>query len=448
MTPAVAIAENSADPTTMLIPARAVGEFRSGWPTLVLALVGVATSVTALLIYSLGTLIVPLQQAFGWSRADLQLAVSFLAAGGAVSVNLVGWLNLRFGMRAVSGVSLLALALAFLSLTLMPGSIGWLYLGYFVLPLIGVGTTPVTWTHIVNLHFERHRGLALSLVLCGTGLAAALLPPLLNGAMARWGWQAGYAALGALVLLFWLSTAWRQLPVTLPGQNLKGAVAVSDVAVAVTVAGMPWQQAVRSRNFWVCNIGLALVVSAIYGLTANTVPLLRDLGISAATASAIFSAFGVALITGRIAVGMLIDRFWAPGVAALALALPAAGCALFLSADATTPVSILVLATALCGVGAGAEFDIAAYLIARYFGLRDYGRLFGMHLGLVTIGSAVAPFGFAALLRTSGGDGALPHAGGGYHPLLMLCALACVIGPALLLTLGRYPQLSPTEKPQ
>lgn len=408
-------------------PTLATGEFRRGWPTLLLALVGVATSVTALMIYSLGTLIVPLEQAFGWSRSELQLAVSFLAAGGAISVNFVGALNQRFGMRAVTGVSMLAVALAFASLALMPGSIGWLYLAYFVLPFIGIGTTPVTWTHIVNLLFVKHRGLALSLVLCGTGLAAALLPPLLNSTMARWGWQAGFVTLGSLLLLFWLSTAWRRLP--------SRTITPAQAAPAAALTGMAWRDALKSRNFWVCNIGLGLVVSAMYGLTANTVPLLRDRGLSAAAAAGIFSSFGIALITGRIVVGALVDRFWAPGVAAVALALPAAGCALFLAADAGTPTAMLVLATALCGIGAGAEFDIAAYLISRYFGLRDYGRLFGMHLGFVTIGSAIAPFGFAALLQTSGG----------YGPLLTLCALACVIGPLLLLTLGRYPQLSPTE---
>lgn len=408
-------------------PTVAAGEFRRGWPTLLLALVGVATSVTALMIYSLGTLIVPLEQAFGWSRSELQLAVSFLAAGGAISVNFVGWLNQRFGMRAVTGVSMLAVALAFASLALMPGSIGWLYLAYFVLPFIGIGTTPVTWTHIVNLLFVKHRGLALSLVLCGTGLAAALLPPLLNSTMARWGWQAGFVTLGALLLVFWLSTAWRRLP--------SRTITPAHAAPAAALTGMAWRDALKSRNFWVCNIGLGLVVSAMYGLTANTVPLLRDRGLSAAAAAGIFSTFGIALIAGRVVVGALVDRFWAPGVAAVALALPAAGCALFIAADAGTPTAMLVLATTLCGIGAGAEFDIAAYLISRYFGLRDYGRLFGMHLGFVTIGSAIAPFGFAALLQTSGG----------YGPLLALCALACVIGPLLLLTLGRYPQLSLTE---
>lgn len=400
-------------------------EFSSGWPTIALALVGVATSVSALLIYSLGTLIVPLQQALGWSRADLQIAVSFLAAGGAVSVNLVGWLNLRYGMRAVTGVSMFAVALAFASLALMHTSIGWMYLAYFALPLIGLGTTPVTWTHIVALHFHRHRGLALSLVLCGTGVTAAVLPSLLTWAMGRWGWQAAYLAIATLPLLMWLTFSWRYLPV----RGAEAAKIQSAEGAAAAKSGMPFAQALRDHRFWLCNIGLGLVVSAIYGLATNTVPLLRDIGLSAAQAGGIFGIFGVSLIAGRIGVGLLIDRLWAPGVAAVALGLPAIACLLFLGADANTPIPLLLLATALAGVGSGAEFDIAAYLVSRYFGLRDYGRLFGLHLGIVTLGSTVAPFAFAALLRSTGG----------YSAMLMVCAACCVVGPLLLLALGRYP---------
>jgi MFS family permease len=401
------------------------GEFSTGWPTLALALVGVATSVSALLIYSLGTLIVPLEKAMGWSRADLQIAVSFLAAGGALSVNLVGWLNLRYGMRAVTGVSMFAVALAFASFALMHTSIGWMYLGYFVLPLIGLGTTPVTWTQIVAQHFHRHRGLALSLVLCGTGVTAAVLPSLLTWAMGRWGWQAGYLTLAALPLLMWLTMSWRYLPAS----GTAPARARSAEVIAAAKRGMPFAQALRDRRFWVCNLGLGLVVSAIYGMATNTVPLLRDIGLSAAEAGGIFGIFGVSLIAGRIGVGTLIDRLWAPGVAAVALGLPAIGCLMFLGADASTPIPLLLLATALVGIGSGAEFDIAAYLVSRYFGLRDYGRLFGLHLGVVTLGSTVAPFAFAALLRGTGG----------YSAMLMVCAACCVIGPLLLLTLGRYP---------
>ncbi|MEY4909644.1 MAG: hypothetical protein RL260_3362, partial [Pseudomonadota bacterium] len=374
-------------------------------------------------------LIVPLEQAFGWSRADLQLVSSFIAAGGALSVNAVGWLNARHGMRTVSRVSLVLLSIGLLGMTQLPvnGSIGWLYLGYFLLPLLGVGTTPVTWTQWVNLWFERHRGFALSLVLCGTGVAAAVLPPAITWVVGRSDWRAGFALLAVLPLLLTLPWAARTLPVQ---------VRASSGSATGTLPGLTFAQAARTRAFWLCNGALSLVVAGVVGMVSNTVPLLRDLGLSAVAAGAVFSVFGLSLIAGRLLVGVLLDRFWAPAVAAVTLSLPAIGCALFWQADGQTPVAALMLATALVGVGSGAEFDIAAYLVARYFGLRDYGKTFGVHLGVATIGSAIAPFLFAALLR----------AGMGYGPLLQVCMACFLIGPVLLLGMGRYPRFDDPER--
>jgi MFS family permease len=410
-------------------PDRPGGEILRGWPVLAMALVGVSTSVSALLLYSLGALIVPLEQAFGWSRADLQLVSSFIAAGGALSVNAVGWLNARHGMRQVSRVSLVLLSTGLLGMTLLPvnGSIGWLYLGYFLLPLLGVGTTPVTWTQWVNLWFERHRGFALSLVLCGTGVAAAVLPPAITWVVGRSDWRAGFVLLAVLPLLLTLPWAARTLPVQ---------VRASSGSATGTLPGLTFAQAARTRAFWLCNGALSLVVAGVVGMVSNTVPMLRDLGLSAAASGAVFSVFGLSLIAGRLLVGVLLDRFWAPAVAAVTLSLPAIGCALFWQADGQTPVAALMLATALVGVGSGAEFDIAAYLVARYFGLRDYGKTFGVHLGVATIGSAIAPFLFAALLR----------AGMGYGPLLQVCMACFLIGPVLLLGMGRYPRFDDPER--
>ncbi len=404
------------------LPAGPHGEIRRGWPVLFMALAGVSTSVSALLLYSFGALVVPLQEAFGWTRAELQLTSSFIAAGGALSVNAVGWLNAHHGMRRISAVSLLALSLGLLAMTQLQGSIGWLYLGYFLLPFLGLGTTPVTWTQWVNLWFERHRGFALSLALCGTGVAAAVLPPAMTWAVGRWDWRAGYVVLALLPLLLTLPWALRALPTRSQAQ--------AGAAAALPLAGMRFAQAVRSHRFWLCNVALALVVAGVVGMVANTVPLLRDLGLSATAAGAVFSVFGAALIAGRLLVGVLLDRLWAPGVAAVTLSLPALGCAIFLHADASTPLALLMLGTALVGAGSGAEFDIAAYLVARYFGMRDYGKVFGVHLGVATVGSAAAPFLFAALLRS----------GGGYGPLLLVCIACFLFGPLLLLALGRYPR--------
>ena len=94
-----------------------------------------------------------------------------------------------------------------------------------------------------------------------------------------------------------------------------------------------------------------------------------------------------------------------------------------------------VVVTPAGGEPFGAEFDIAAFLVARYFGLREYGRLFGVHQGLNTVASALAPLLFAFLLSRTGS----------YSPMLIYAIACSLIGPLLLLTLGRVPRFEPTQ---
>lgn len=403
------------------------GEFRRGWRIVLVALAGAATTASVTLLYGFGTLVVPLQKTFGWNRGDLQFAISCLSGGVVVATQLAGWMNLRWGLRRVALASLLAMPLAFFAVAFIPHSIGWLYLAFFLVPIAGVGITFVTWTQLVSQWFDARRGLALALVLCGSGLSAAVLPPLITWAVGRWDWRAGFIALGALPLLVTLPLAWRWL-VAAPAA---ASAAPGRAAAAAPTASPTFRLHARSRRFWTLNVALTLVVTAVVGMVTNTVPLLRDLGLSAAQAGSVFGAFGAALIAGRLAAGWLIDRLWAPGVAAATLSMPAIGCLMLWSADAGWPVAALVVAVCLGGIGAGAEFDLSAYLVSRYFGLRDYGRLFGIHLGLITAGSMVAPLAFGAMYKASGG----------YGPMLVYCIAACVAGPLLLLTLGRQPAL-------
>ncbi|KAF3996200.1 MFS transporter [Glaciimonas immobilis] len=401
-------------------------EFKLGWRALLVAIVGVTTSVNATLLYGFGSMVVPLEKAFGWTAAQLQPAIAFLFLGAIISSQVVGWLNKRFGIRRVTLFSLVTLACGFLLLTQIGGSIWTLYLGFTLIAWAGFGTLQVTWTHLINLWFERNRGLALALTLSGTGIAAIVMPPLITTVTQKWNWQAGFItmALMATVLaiplvFFWMTTA-------APGKKAHPE-AVKSAAKLIDLSGLTFREGCRSRKFWACNVALTLAVSAILGIVTNGVPLMRFRGISAIEASQIFSSFGISLILGRVVVGYLVDRLWAPGVAAVTLALSALGCVLFGMVGSNVP--LLIGATLLVGIGAGAEFDLAAYLVSRYFGLRDYGRLFGLHLGLITAGAAASPILFGAMFKMTGS----------YTALLSYCTACFIIGPLLLLTLGRYP---------
>jgi MFS family permease len=408
-----------------------LSEFKLAWRVVALATLGLAINSNSAMLYAYGALQLPLQQAFAWGRADLQSAVSFLFMGSVLSSQIVGWLNLRFGMQRVTVVSLCALSLTYVAMTRMGPSIAHLYALFFVLSIASMGTMHVTWTHLVNLWFEHNRGLALALVLSGTGLAAMLVPSAVSEVIARWSWQAAFWLLAALPvgLVLPLALAWMREPAKATALQL----ALPLRSMRPVLPGVSFKQGLRSPRFWLLNVALSLVVACIVNMVTNGVPLLRDKGLSAADAARTFGSFGLSLIVGRVVVGYLVDRLWAPAVAAVALALPALGC-LLLALCEPADTGLLLTGVLLIGAGAGAEFDIAAFLMSRYFGLRDYGRLFGLHLGMITLASTLAPWLFGQLYRSSGS----------YDAMLWLCGPVFLLGGLALLALGRYPRFSIT----
>lgn len=406
-------------------------EFRRGWRVVLLGLFGICTSITAALLYAFGTLVIPLEQAFGWSRGDLQASISFLFAGVAISTQMVGWLYRRYGLRRVAIVSIMLQIVGYFAMTQIQGSIAWLYLAFFSMPIVCAGTIAITWTQLVNLWFERNRGLALAVILCGTGLMAMILPPLLSRLIGAYGWQAGFIALGAMPLLFTLPLAlmWLRMPVE---------VAVADPLTAQpqpSLSGMSFRQALCSGKYWGFNIALILSVSLTVGMVTNIVPMLQSKGLSAQQASQIFSTFGISIIGGRLLVGYLLDRYSPSLVAAVSLALPALGCAIFFFGG-SQHVPLLMLATLCIGASAGAEFDLAAFLMARYFGLKDYARIFGLHLCLITIVSGLVPMLFGHMFDVYGS----------YSAVLVSCFFCAIIGPIILLWLRMEPAFQALQR--
>ena len=406
-------------------------EFRQGWRVLLLALLGIATSVAVAPIYAFGTLVLPLQEAFGWSRGEIQTAAAFQYGSSIIAFQVAGWLNKRYGPRRVTLCSLIALPLAYFAMALNTGHLWQLNLGFGLLAFAGVGTLHVTWTQLTCLWFDKNRGLALAIILCGTGLAALVLPSLLSWAIIRWDWRAWFWGLALLPLLV-------TLPLSLRWLSTRGAVEQATQRSSlpaqpdVGLTGFSLRQALHSRRFWVINCALFLAIMGMMGMIINAVPMMQDSGLSATEAAKVFGAFGVSLIFGRLFIGYLIDRVWAPGVAFFVLLLPGVGCLLFSTVGAHVP--LLVLACVFAGLGAGAEMDIASYLIARYFGLRDYSRIFAFQMSFGAIGSTMAPAFFGALFEATGS----------YHAMLMFCMVSFGIGALLLLTLGRYPTLPTT----
>jgi predicted MFS family arabinose efflux permease len=351
-------------------------EIAQGWLVLVTSLFGIAVGAASLLFYSIGVFFEPFQHEFGWNRGQISGALIYLTLGFVISGPIAGWLIDRYGARIVALVSIPMLALTMAGLHQLGNSLTAFYALFFAAGSAGGGTTPIVYTRVVNGSFSSSRGLALGIVLAGTGIAALVLPPALAATIGASGWRTGFMLLAIAAALAW--------PLVLVGfRGVEGA----GVPRKKNTDGVDRAEALKSRVFWTIAIGFIAVAAAISGLVVHMVPLLRDTGMPLPRAAAIASFIGIGVIVGRVLVGWTIDRLFAPHVAAVVFLLTASGCLLLnLGGASTAPFAAFLLGFAL-----GAEIDLIAYLTARYFGMKNYGFLYGSIYSMFSIGAAAGP---------------------------------------------------------
>ncbi len=401
-----------------------LGEFRRGWRPLLASSFGNGSGLSGIPFYTFGVFVVPLVAAFGWTRGQVSIAASFLILGTAITAPIIGSIIDRFGARRVGILSMIALALGYGLLTQLGGSIALFYAAWLAMSLIGGGTTPVVWTRTVALWFDKGRGLALGLALAGSGIAGIFGPRLVTRAIEAWGWQGGYFALAAFILLV-------AVPVISLFLSDRPAESAQERAAARELPGLTLEESRHTAAFWKIAIGFFFVSGVIAALIINLVPLLIDRGMSKEGAATIAGVMGIAVLCGRIGIGLLLDRISAPLVSRTLLAFCAFGCVLLSLPD--TPLWVIAIAVSSLGLAAAAEVDLVAFLTSRFFGMKAYGKIYGWQLTAFYLGAAIGPF--AAGL-------AYDHFQS-YVPTLYFAAGALLFGSIVTGTLGKPPEFIP-----
>lgn len=397
-------------------------ELASGWPLLLAATIGSGAGASSLIFYSLGVFVAPLQAAFGWTRGEVTSAMIYSSAGLVLAAPVLGWLIDRVGERRIALASIPCFAAVVYALSLLDGTLGGFYACFFLAAVLGCGTTPILYTRAVASHFDRARGLALGITLAGPGTAAVVLPPFIVGVIAGDAWRDGFRVLAFIALLAWpLVFCWLR-PVAATG------------AAMTRHSGVGRRYALGSRVYWTLALSFALVAMAAAALVVHMVPMLKDAGLDAAHAARVASLIGLGVILGRLLIGWLIDRLFAPHVAAAIFALAACGCVLLAQGGpGEAPVAAFLIGFAL-----GAEVDLMAYLTSRYFGLRHYGFLYGTVYSCFWVGIASGP----ALA------GRLYDATGDYAIALWSIVGLFLVGAVAALTLPRFEVLHAAHAPQ
>src|SRR5690606_11276326 len=331
-------------------------------------------------------------------------------ASGFVMSPIIGHIADRFGVRRVVLVSLFCFSLSMMAFALNNGSFTLFMVLWGILGVCGAGTLPITWTRAVTGWFHERRGLALGIALVATGLFGSLAKLYAATMVDAFGWRAAYVAVGALPLCI-------AFPIAFLAFRSVDDPRVADKAASLrrmvpllegsTSYGIPLASALRDWRFWLLAGVFVPVSFAVGGPIPNLEKMMLSKAFDVDDAVLLASLIGFSVMAGRVLGGYLLDRLWAPGVAAVILSLPAISCLMLQGTDHT----FLSAAFAVCllGAAAGVEYDLMAYLVSRYFGMRSYAAIYGCLYASFAAGAGLGPLIFGRLFLQLGRyDQALP----------------------------------------
>ncbi|CAH1668760.1 putative MFS family arabinose efflux permease [Chelatococcus asaccharovorans] len=397
-------------------------EFRKGWHLVAVGLLGVALGMPGLPFYTIGIFAPIFAKEFGWLFANIFGGLAIMTAAMLFVGPFAGMLIDKFGARRVAPASLLFLGASYMTLAASNGSLVLYYMSWTAIAVFGLGATPVAFTQAVNSAFVKRRGLALGIVLAGTGLFAFAVKPLAQLLVDEASWRVAILAMGAMPALI-------AAPAVLWGfARMGNRNAAGGVGTTPRVAdGMTVREVIRSRPFWLLAAVFVPMSLAVAAPLPNIENILRSLRLSRPEIVQLASMVGASILIGRIMGGLLIDRFWAPAVGCTVLAMGAVAC-FSLSLDAVSFVPAFA-AIMLLGLTAGIEYDLMAYLVARYLGMRSYGTAYATLFGIFAVGAGLGPSLFGYVFDRTGT----------YSGILEICALLLVADAVVILFLGPYP---------
>ena len=285
-------------------------ELAQRWPLIMATCMGIISSSFVLPYYSIGALLTPVTEEFGWSRAQFQAAILFSSGLGALTSPIVGWLNDKYGPRRIALPSMIGLSLGFADG--LPDS------GRFVDAVSCLRHDGTAGRRHDTCHLDaRHRDQLLQTTRFGAGLGADRNRHLRVGRAAlhrmadRSIWLARRVRGLALVPIARLAHA--VLPVQAAQIRTRSQPRHEPEASAALESGLTLGEAVRGYRFWVLLLSILFAYQGFSGIGPNLLPSLTDDGFSREQAASVQSVFGLSIIIGRVVVGYLVDRLWAPG---------------------------------------------------------------------------------------------------------------------------------------
>ncbi len=385
-----------------------------------------------------GVLLLPLQREFGWSTADISIALAIrLLLFGLMGPFAAALIN-RYGVKRMV-LSSLSLVSGGLLLSLAMREVWQLILLWGFVVGLGTGLTAmVLGATVATRWFSRRRGLVVGLLTASSATGQLVFMPLLSLLTEQMGWRVALALLCGLLWLAALAVLalMRDRPsdLGLAAYGEEGAATAPPPPAGSVVAAAlgALRDASKTRVFWVLFATFFICGASTNGLIqTHLIPLCVDFGVPEVRAASLLALMGVFDFVGTVASGWLSDRydnrwllFWYYGLRGLSL--------LFLPYSDFTLYGLSLFAV-FYGLDWIATVPPTVRLTAERFGRERANLVFGWVFAGHQIGAACAAFG-AGYARSTLDS---------YLPAFFIAGLLCLGAALLVPTLGRAPAAKP-----
>lgn len=347
----------------------------------------------------LSVFVVPMTDAFGWSRMEIAGAVSLGSVLAAFVSPALGRVLDRRGSRLILCAAVLGTGFATMALSLTQ-SLAMFYLLFCFARMNWAGPFDLGLYGALNSWFVARRAIATSIATLAQMSGLVAMPLIAQLAMRDGGWRSGWVAIGATVLIVGFVPVWLFLVRRPEDVGLVPDRIVAGASPAAPEPRFSRAEAMRTRAFWLLSLYTVLLYPVQAGVSLHQAPHLIERGISPIVAATVISFFSAASAAASFGVGFL-PRRWPLRYILLASALLMSTGSIGLIAIASAADAYL--AAGVFGLGLGGIMTLLPVAWADYFGRESYGAIRGVVLSLQVMAQAVGPL-LSGVLRDWSGN--------------------------------------------
>lgn len=377
--------------------------FFYGWVVLgCLCLAGFARQGPA--VATLSIFVVPMTEAFAWSRTEMAGAVSLGGLLAAFISPVIGPMVDRRGARLVLCLAVAGTGLATLALSLTQSLLVF-YLLFCFARMVWAGPFDLGLYSALNNWFVARRAVATSIVTLAQMAGLVALPLIAQLAMtgsatAGSDWRAGWVAVGATVLIVGFLPCWLLLVRRPEDVGLQPDRLADGTTAAPVEARWSRAEAMRTPAFWLLSLYTVLVYPVQAGVSLHQAPHLIERGIPPVAAASVIAILAAVSALAGLGIGFLPRRWPVRYLMAVAAACLSAGSFGLIHVSST---EIALLPACLFGLGIGGLMVLLPMAWADYFGRESFGAIRGVALSLQVTAQAAGPL-VSGMLRDWSGD--------------------------------------------